>query len=407
MSISTELKHLYGPVNNLRPLVHPRYRQRFKFLNNQQIIALAKTLVDKITASGYSQIVVSETGANPLAYVCERIAKQRGLKIRWTYLKFPRELPDDLFSVFASLLKPKERKGRVDLLRKEIRSAGLVVKPRPLRKILDEVGFSKQDEQQKRVAKIFVGTNIAKILSKPFLYFDEYIDSGTTLAQLQLLVNYLSSSLSYKIISYFIKEHTLQKFSSVFFSCWDLDHELKCYRSGIYPFENRLDLIGYFYCLDEKKYLKVSVSSLVKSKKSEHSNLDLFIKSVRKIISHYDLLSELRSNLSVMAVDKFMSSDHLVRYLLFSFEESPRAREFLWLLFDMYGPIWSPLPDSYHLDFWDGFTAIQDYCISLPEYASLKKEYQKRRRFILNHIAGLCLERQTVWHKTINSLLPI
>ena len=57
----------------------------------------------------------------------------------------------------------------------------------------------------------------------------------------------------------------IERYPSIYFTLYDLDTQLECYRFGIYPFENRIDLIGYFYYLNNNAFQKIQLIEIPKN----------------------------------------------------------------------------------------------------------------------------------------------
>ncbi len=53
-------------------------------------------------------------------------------------------------------------------------------------------------------------------------------------------------------------------------------------------------------------------------------------------------------------------------YLLHLHCNVPLAKRFFWLIFDMMGPMWTPLPKSYHLSYWEAFGTIPRHELDFP-----------------------------------------
>jgi hypothetical protein len=404
------IQTLYGPVNNLSNFVHPFYG-RTQFLTEPQIIEFAKKISDSIDKSGRKNIVVSETGARPLAYICEKLLDDNG--INWKYIKFPREPTADLFSIIDYYLTPKEKKKKGSDLKidcQEITKDSLQLPKRNLSDIFKEVGKSSQNSLQKKISKLMNGTKIADFFGVPFLYFDEYVDSGTTLQNANMYFNYLSSNVDFKTVSYFTYISNSFEFNRIHFTLFDLDSQKECFRSGAYPFENRLDLIGYYYFTNGSNYKRITLEDirngfLVKN----YDGLSMLVNDIRRTIQDEHLLSKYQQNFSVPAVKQFINEDHLARQMLMVLEENTTGKtfayEFLWQLADMYGPIWSPMPKQNHFDFFEGTNKSNVLIKNSNGFERLKQSYTQVRGEVLSEAANICLQRKNNWYKRINELL--
>jgi hypothetical protein len=408
----TTIQSLYGPVDNLEGFVHPSYGKT-KFLSDRQIIEYAKQISASIYQSGRNNVVVSETGARPLAYICERILKGTGIK--WKYVKFPREPTADVYSLLKYYLTPEEQ-GRIgdDLTKacKEISLDSLRLEKKPLSDILQTIGISKQDRQQQRLSQLMGGTSIAEFIGTPFLYFDEYVDSGTTLQNANMYFNFMSEKVDFKTISYFTYIADSKKYDRIHHSLFDLDSQEESFRQGAYPYENRVDLIGYFYYMNGSDYQKGTLEALRDTYSSQSTrDPSALLESIKKVIDDEHLLPRYQQNFSVPAVRQFSSADHLTRQFLLVLEKETegdgQAAEFLSQLADMYGPIWSPMPKENHLDFLSGTEKSEHLIRGADGFEKLKSEYAEFRSGILAEASAVCIQRKNEWQNRIDKLLGV
>ncbi|OGZ97179.1 MAG: hypothetical protein A2676_04205 [Candidatus Sungbacteria bacterium RIFCSPHIGHO2_01_FULL_51_22] len=437
---------LYGEVHNLTQFLHPTYRKKFRFLTDTGVVQYASRLAEKIHESGYRHIVVSETGASPLARICQRMLARKKRSLCWKYMKFPRDPVVNIFPILRSYLIKKEQCAHLTTLEIErlcllgrklggttMRPADLMRKQRaeileylcdrippsdsrphkkPLGLVLDTLSDGTASMSQQLVAAVLEHTRIAKFLNEPFLYFDEYIDSGATLATANRYFGFFTSAHTCKLLSYYINVPKAGKHSAVAYALFDADTKGECYGAGVYPFENRVDLIGYFYHLGKKTFRKVSLGEISAKYKDQQgvASADRFLAELQKVLSHHKLLERVRGRCAVRPVKTFIDSRHVIRYLLWHLEkkrhDQSASAEFLWLLWDMYGPIWSPLPDAYHRDYWKGFEGLDEDIERIPEYNQLCKAYAANRRIILFRVAHVCTERRRAWFTHIHSLIP-
>lgn len=439
------LETLFGEVHNLTCFVHPKYKKRYRFLTNRKIGQYATQLVQVIRDSGFRRIVVAETGASPLAFLCQKLLADDGKDApRWLYVKFPREPIKNIFSILKFYLSNKELRAQLPVRQikkihslvlqsgdnKKTRSAKFISKNRgellkylcnimppqdfeprkkPLVRLLKTLSGGKQNVSQQAIAIVFENTEIAKFLSEPFLYFDEYIDSGTTLSSAEMYFGFFSAKPEFKLLSYYINVPGAETLPSVAYAMFNADSQRQCYMAGAYPFENRVDLIGYFYYLDECTFKKVTTEDIYKKYRRHKAtkNTEQFLSILERLIKKYRLLEQVRSQCKLRQVSTFIGQNHVTRYLLWRLEIELSGRnissEFLWLLWDMYGPIWSPLPDSYHLDFWYGFTGLDKTTERIAESRSLLLEYSRYRQAIFFSVARSCIKRRQSWLKSIKN----
>ena len=104
-------------------------------------------------------------------------------------------------------------------------------------------------------------------------------------------------------------------------------------------------------------------------------------------------------------VSAYVEPEHVLRHYLYILEKrlgEPCFAEFLFQMFDMYGPAWTPMPVAFHFDFWDGFGGLEAEFVSNPKYAELASIYIKIRRYLLANVAKICQARRQAWLSEIN-----
>ena len=71
------MQELFGKVDNLEMFIHPKFNEKFKFMNNEESIVLAEDILDRFIKSGYEQIVVIESGTSPLISIIKCLKKYK------------------------------------------------------------------------------------------------------------------------------------------------------------------------------------------------------------------------------------------------------------------------------------------------------------------------------------------
>ncbi len=426
----SKLNQIYGEIDNINSFIHPEYNEKFSFITNKKLNFLAQKISKKIVKSEYNQVLVIESGASPFSRLCEPIVARKK-KVRWIYVKFPRDSVKNIFPVFDYYLSKKEKtenlsKEQIDSIKSilkisknlgnkrekvlkkicsEMPQSFLYPKKQSLNKILQEISKRSRNKYQKVISIIFEDTGISNFLKKPFLLFDEYIDSGTTLNNYQHYLNFICKT-DFRIISYQVMIKKSNKYPSIYFTLYDLGSQLNCYRLGVYPFENRIDLIGYFYYLDQNSFEKIKLDNLIKN---DGKITGRFIEEIAKGVVNSGIVQKIKREFKIKPVRDFIDENHLLRYLLFVLEKEVsrygKEAEFLWLAFDMYGPIWSPLPDKYHLEFMEVFEKEYKEFTRMKDFSKLKKKYKTFRKEIISGISSIMIERRKKWLKSIKPIL--
>lgn len=434
------LNDLYGKVDNLTGLVHPDSGKSFRYMDNQQLIAMADKLTDYIITSGCDTIIVSETGASPLAEICEKIAVYKGAKLRWLRMKFPREPLANIYPLLRFYMSERESQetiaaGQVKKIEEVLLPDGPMISnsisrekalkltcslmpanffqtgPTTPAELLAEVGSPRQSLFQTAVCAALEGTNLSATFARPFIYFDEYIDSGTTLRNAMSFFRCFNANPSFTTASYLVNMNNANQHLAVAHSLFDADSRQDGYELGAYPFENRLDLIGHFYTVSDTNsiYKRTSTSAIAEIFATAVPNeLEDFFSTLINTVEKNRLINQISNRFALDAVRQFVTTDHLIRYCLFHLEKKFGEvcyAEFLFQLYDMYGPAWSPMPTSFHFDFWHGFEKAGEILESVPEYQNLAQSYKQIRPALLKGAADICAERRAQWSTDIHHLL--
>jgi hypothetical protein len=412
------IKEVYGAVDNLSGFTHPVYGPG-KFMSDRTLLWLAGTLAQKIESSGIRQVIVSETGARPLAYVCEKILQQRDVSVDWTYMKFPRESVGTVYPLLMFYLTEDEKTAMVSGMERQeaLRKACLAIPSdilSPGRKPLDEL-LVKMDKTpphplQEKIADIMKGTKIAGALEKSFLYLDEYVDSGTTLQNAAMHFNLFVRQPDFKILSYCVHLPDTERFDKIASTIFDKDDEQDFFEAGAYPFENRIDLIGYFYLMNGQTFRKIAVDEMRASFEDEHGvDPSRILQQLKNVVRGRDLLGQFRQQFTLPEVRHVINEGHVIRQYLHTLEEESYGKsevaEFFWQLADMYGPIWSPMPKQNHLDFFRGTELSRPLLLGVEEFEQLSHTYKTARQTIIKEAAEVCLERKNAWYERIDCLL--
>ena len=407
MNDTQSVHTLYGDVDNLSPFVNPTYGKKFDFMSDEQLLETAHSMARAIANSDYRKVVVSETGARPLASICERLAGRD-----WTYVKFPREATGNLYPLATYYLSDKERQQRVNGMSREerVRELSEMVCPtslspqrKPLVQVLQDFGRGRTG-LQRQMATALEGTRIADALSQPFLFFDEYIDSGTTLQNADMYFKYFCGKTDFRTLTHFINVAKTAS-DSIFHTEYDADTRLQCYSKGAYPFENRVDLVGYFYYIDKTVCTKVGLED-IRAQPMQVDAADLLAR-ISAAVDKHGLVEKVREMSSIPVVRAYVDANHVKRYTLAALEHATNGagpmHEFLWQLFDMYGPVWSPMPQAYHLDFLHAFEARKELLHGTVQ--ELAAHYEHARTVVLSQAADACLARKQAYDARIDNLL--
>ncbi len=426
------LSHLYHHVDNLQCLRHPLWLRTFTYMSDRKVISLADCLTDTIIASGMKVVVVAETGASPYAEICQRILAYKGHQIIWKPVKFPREPVSSILPTVAFFLREEEKNTKLSPEQIRLLSThGLKdvafstndsrfhalekicavmpsdfysSEPVDLPELLNSVGQLCQTSFQKSLSTIFSGTEIAELLKEPFIYFDEYIDSGTTFRNALTFFRCFVAQADLKTATYYISLPAPENHPKVLHTHCSVEDKPHCFDKGAYPYENRVDLIGHFYHITADTCTRVDLSSIIEKfdnvAHGTHQQCHEFLHTFTRVIGRNKLFDVVSARSTLPEVRDFLKIEHIVRHCLFQLEQKtgqPEFAEFLFQLFDMYGPAWTPMPVSFHFDFWECFRGFDKQFEQIPEYSALCEHYLECRHLILTEAAQICLSRRNEW----------
>ena len=412
------MKKLFGEVNNLNMFIHPKFNEHFKFMNDNQSVILSEKILSEFIKSGFENIVVIESGTSPLIELIKKNEKYKNTKFNLIQVKIPRDLDFNLYEWFKTYLSYEEQKqkiqfngkesSRIELLRtlcNEFNLENYVGNEKFT--IYDSVSDKKNyDNSTKDFQEVLKGTYISKIFNAPFLLFDEYINAGTIIRNFNGIVRLFSNNPIFKLSAYCMFLDNPKDYEKIAFTLYDNSTELECYRNGAYPFENRIDLIGYYYFITDESFEKVYLKELEEevNKLTEKESFEDFYNKLNDIINKDELLNKLKENLVEEQVRKYVDNTDIVRYVFKYIDEKlfgkNKYADFLDQVFELYAPSWSPMPVIFHLDYWNGFEkikeSIDDMCLIVEQ------EYKENRFAIIKLALNVLAENKKQWELSIS-----
>ena len=415
------MKELFGVVDNLNMFIHPNFNESFKFMDDSKSIELAKVILKKFKESGYENIVVIESGTSPLIAIIKRLKEYKECNFKIKQVKIPRDLDFNLLEWFNTYLSNKEMNDLVLFNGKKVKryeALKSLCRKFSLEKfvgkdkftIYDSVNNLKEyDSSTSEFIRVLGKTEIYDLFNKPFLLFDEYINAGTIIRNFNGMVRLFNMRPEFKLSAFCMFLDNPKNYEKIAFTLYDNSNELECYRNGAYPFENRIDLIGYYYFISKNDFVKVDLRSLKSELRKIVSDgeVDLFYERLNKIIDNNNLLIKLKDSLSEEQVKNYVSNKDIIRFIFKYLDEKIYGKnkysDFLDQVFELYAPSWSPMPVIFHLDYWSGFEKIRkdidDICFDIID------DY-KRNRFLIIKLALESLENNyNLWKASIDKKL--
>lgn len=415
------MERLFGCVDNLNMFIHPKFNESFKFMDDKQSIELARKILNKFKESGYENIVVIESGTSPLIAIIKKLKEYKDCSFKITQIKIPRDLDFNLLEWFNTYLSKEELKELVLYNERNISRYDALKEISKKFSLEDFIGNDKftiydsvnnlkeYSNSTEDFIKVLNGTKMYELFNKPFLLFDEYINAGTIIRNFNGVVRLFNMNPKFKLSAFCMFLDNPKEYEKIAFTLYDNSNELECYRNGAYPFENRIDLIGYYYYISKKEFMKVSLEEL-KQELEEYENnseVNLFYNKLNEFIEENNLLEKLKDNLEEEQVKNYVSNKDIIRFIFKYMDEKIYGKnkysDFLDQVFELYAPSWSPMPVIFHLDYWNGFektlSEIDNLCLKIGE------EY-KLNRFTIIKIALKSLEKNyLLWKESIDKEL--
>lgn len=407
-------------IDNLSAFTHPTYRRHFRYMNDEEGVALAHTLLSKFVKSGYERIVVIESGTSPLIQIVRRLPEFQSSGIEFLQLKIPRDYHFNLYEWFVTYLSSDELDDTIEIT-DEIGSRAEL-----LHAACDEFDFASfvgdeahdvydsiKDEKMynlarvQRLHQVLKGTQLSEVLAQPFLLFDEYINSGTVLGLANAMFRLVTDAPQFQVSAFCIFVDDSTKYPKIAFSLYDKRTELECYEQGAYPYENRVDLIGYYYVVQRDHFQKIELAALATQLGANTGGPALFYARVLEVVKSHRLIDTLRHSLTEPQVQNYVTDNDIARHIIVQLEIAHSGMnmysDLLDQVFEIYAPAWSPMPVRNHLDYWDGFAAIAaDERVVIDE---LTADYRQYRVRVLQDVVRRLLKSNAAWNARIETII--
>lgn len=414
------MNNLFGSVDNLTMFTHPKFNEKYRFMNNKESINLAKDIFKKFNESNYENIVVIESGTSPLIEVIKKLEEYKNRNFKIIQIKIPRDLDFNLLEWFNTYLSREELEEIIDVNENKIkRKDALEIECKKFSledfigndkfTIYDSINNKKEyDNSTDNFINILRDTKISNIFNKPFLLFDEYINAGTIIRNFNGMVRLFNMKPEFKLSAFCMFVDNPKDYDRIAFTLYDNSTELECYRNGAYPFENRIDLINYYYFISKDEFKKVYLSDLLTELKDiEINNLDTLYNKLNQIIDSNNLLEKLRKSLENDQVRDYVENNDIIRYIFKYLDEKLYGKnkysDFLDQVFELYAPAWSPMPVIHHLDYWNGFEKIRNDIDKVSE--TIIEDYKENRFKIIKLALQSLKGNYDSWIKEINKEL--
>ena len=413
------MKKLFGEVNNLDMFVHPKFNQKFKFMNDKQSVELAKKVLNQLIQSGFQNVVVIESGTSPLITIMKKLKEYKTAKINLFQIKIPRDLKFNLYEWFQIYLSCEELEEIIEYKEKRMKRETVLkdlCQKIDLEEIVGKEKFTIYDSIKDNreyhnlyaveFRKVLKGTNLYEILNHPFLVFDEYINAGTIIRNFNIIVRLFVEQPNFQLSAYCMFLDHPEDYEKIAFTLYHNGTELECYQNGAYPFENRIDLIGYYYFITKDHFKKIYLEELEKEANQFAQNIDIiaYYQYVKNLIIENHLLEKLKVSLQEEQVQQYVTQEDVIRYIFKYIDKKIYGEnlyaDFLDQVFELYAPAWSPMPTIFHLDYWNGFEKIKQ---EIDEVCKrIEEEYKKYRFNIIKCALKNLKDHREKWNISLN-----
>lgn len=331
----------------------------YRFMTRQEIEALAGEFAAVL--SGEERILCVDSGARPLANL---IAKQIGCDILG--VKTPHFPGPALAGSIALLLSEAELEGGVAsevtlaiekasgkaFGGKTRREAIAHLAPLIPSDVATELAGNLESYAGARrldivpVFNALLGeTEFAQVLGSDPVLLEEYVTAGAVLRGLNILFSLFSRNFSYRLVCF--------NFNSPAEAA--PEYLLYSKRFGdprevlvAYPYENRLDLLGFWYSESEDGFEFIDLRAASATTEQRERAAALVAALWADLGAQVVVIREV---MPTQLQGEYLSALHLSLYALYLLSENPRQRSFFEQLFEMLAPCWSPLDDVVHLSF--------------------------------------------------------
>lgn len=411
------MEKLFGEVDNLNMFTHPKFNEKFKFMNEKQSIELAKEVLNRFIKTKIKNIVVIESGTSPLIAIIKKLEEYKKAKINIYQIKISRNLNFNLYEWLKTYLEKQELEETITYNQKQIKRKEILkilCKEVDLEKnvgkekftIYDSIKNEKQYSHNQELKEALKGTKLYEIFNNQFLLFDEYINAGTIIRNFNIICALFTNKPNFKISAYCMFLDNPENYKKIAFTLYSNNTELQAYRYGAYPFENRIDLIGYYYFITEKHFEKIYLEDLEQEVKSLLINTDItkFYNYLNNLIIKNELLKKLKDNLQEKQVKQYVTNEDIMRFIFKYMDEKIYGKnkyaDFLDQVFELYAPAWSPMPISFHIDYWNGFEKINQEVHKIA--LEIGQEYKKDRFAIIEFALKELNSHREKWKEKIN-----
>lgn len=408
-------------TDNLSAFTHPDFHKKFQYMNDRQGVEMAQAILEKFAKSGYKDIVVIESGTSPVVQIIQKLKSFQANDLTFTQLKIPRDADFNLYKWLEAYLSQDEFDETIIIHGQEVcRRVALFQacqNKNILRQLVGVDGYTVYDSvednqdydfaQVELIQSILADTVLSRVFSQPFLVFDEYVNSGAVLRVFNAMTRLFTNTPRYKVAAYCIFVDDWKRYPNIAFSLYDKSSELECFERGAYPYENRIDKIGYYYFVTEEKFEKVKLTDALNELQIASRKPNEFYDHLMELISESNTLASLKNALTNAQVRDYVTVYDIARYVVKRLEFLYGGKTKYWDLLDqtleIYAPAWSPMPPANHLSYWVGIAAIDNQIDNLAK--EIASEYAGYRVAVLRDVLIRLIDTKTAWDTLVDETI--
>lgn len=374
-------------LDNLQPFQHPENGRRYRHMRPAEVEELVEELraaVERHLSRSPQPEDVSpadppllwvESGSQPLARL---LSERLGIEARG--IKVPREVTPALSKYLLFMLRYEEREEALSaetcsalnaLARQQghpafppgtreqaVRYFSSLLREEPptsLQQALASYLTVRSGPAVQLYNLILRDTEWAQRLAQPLLLLDEYVTSGTVLSVVNQTLALFNPAFTYWLLTY---SFNTRRQDAPPYLLHSVLYGPPAQQAHAYPFENRLDLLGFFYTETERELVRTELRG--RARPEGDGGLS-FLRELQSLLTHSDASERINNALPMEQLREYNQLSHLTRFSLYLLEERELLRDFWLQLFEMYAPSWSPLPVDFHLGFTGAYHAQEDW----------------------------------------------
>ena len=407
----TEENFLLGKLDNLAPFTNQQTGRQYEHMTYEEFENMALKVAAQVMKVGRPLLLSMDSGSLPLALV----VRSQNPQMTHIRVKAPREIGDATWKYLSFMLTPEEKSQKVSkkqaeevagLLGEDLQLEGKAL-TEALRAVAAIAGVPLTyniDENLETLrglkGNIFVkanqvllqGTQFSKELESKAVMVEEFVTSATVLTACTYLLLSFNEKANYELVCYNYGKEQKDAggvWAQLYGSPWN--------QEKAYPYENRIDLLGFYYTETAEELHLQNIKNLADEDGEEGAEELEYL--LRLYIKNENLVEALRVGAPENVKD-YLDAPAVARWLAWKLERDwdETSADLYYQLFEMYAPSWSPLTIDFHL----GFTGAFEERNWGPIPIELRTAWARHRGALLAKTARAMEQtRNNYWTKTL------